>query len=171
MKPSNTYKYILILVGLLFLSFTIFLLVKTQRFFSQINTEISSELESENYEEDLSNISSISSIEGNAEFKFPPSSRDIYSYTTGLRDIYIQVRFTIDIEDLPKFIESTRCDLPLDDFMFSDVESSSIFSWWEVSKSRNLKRCSGVTDNFSQEVLVDMAHREFYVIYVTGSTH
>lgn len=173
MKSSNIYKHFLVvLIGVLVLTFIVFVLVQAQRAFFNIDTELPmSELESEIYEEDLINTSVISSIEGNAEFKFPPSSRDIYAYTTGLRDIYIQVRFTIDKEDLEEFIDNTRCNAPLEAFLFPDVETNVRFSWWEVSKSNHLQSCTGSSEHFSQEVLVDMTNQEFYVIYVSGGTH
>ena len=129
------------------------------------------ELEAEDYEKDLSNTSVISAIEGNAEFKFPPSSREIFAYTTGFRDIYIQTRFTIDKADLDKFIDSTRCDVSLTSLIVPVEKTTSQFDWWMLSDAKVVKGCTGSTEHFGQEVYVDMSDSEIYIIYARGGTH
>lgn len=172
MKLNNIYKYLLILIVFFVFTFSVFVLIKLQRIFSYEDMKTPmSEFESEIYEEDLSNISVISSIEGNAEFKFPPSSRDIYAYTTGLRDIFIQVRFAIDTNDLQRFIDSTKCNSDLQEIVASFEQTENQFDWWELSKSTELKMCSGSSENFGQEVYVDMSNLSFYIIYILGGTH
>jgi len=125
----------------------------------------------EEYSPDLSNRAVISSIEGNAEFKFPPSSRDIYAYTTGFRDIFIQTRFTMDATDLQEFVVSTRCDEPLKTLEIPLASSSSKFSWWKLSEAEKAEGCSGSTEHFGQMVYVDMTDPEIYIVYVEGGTH
>ena len=55
----------------------------------------------------------ISAIEGNAEIKVSPSAHEIDAYTTGLQDIFIMVRFSMDANELPEFMETTLCEQPL----------------------------------------------------------
>lgn len=130
-----------------------------------------SELESEEYSPDLSNTAMISGIEGNAEFKFPPSSREIYAYTTGFRDIFIQTRFTINAEELQELISTTRCDEPLRPVGKPAESSISKFDWWKIAEAKTLVGCSGSTENFGQMVFIDMTNSEEYIVYIEGGTH
>ena len=56
------------------------------------------------------NMPELLAIEGNAKIKFPPSAHEIHAYTTGLRDIYIMVRFSMSAGELPEFMTNTLCD-------------------------------------------------------------
>ena len=118
-----------------------------------------------------SNTSVISAIEGNAEFKFPPSSREIFAYTTGFRDIYIQTKFIIDKADLEEFVDSTRCEGPLSALTTPVEKMSSENDWWMLSNAKVIQGCTGSTENFGQEVYVDMTDSEIYIVYVRGGTH
>ena len=55
----------------------------------------------------------VSSIEGNAEIDLPSSAHGIYAYTTGLRDIFTRVRFSMNADELDEFMLSTLCQQPL----------------------------------------------------------
>jgi len=55
----------------------------------------------------------VSSIEGNAEIALPSSAHGIYAYTTGLRDIFTRVRFSMNADELDEFMLSTLCQQPL----------------------------------------------------------
>jgi hypothetical protein len=69
--------------------------------------------ESLSYQPVPTNIPEISAIEGNAEIKLPPSAHEIHAYTTGMRDIFIMVRFSMNASELPEFMDSTLCTQPL----------------------------------------------------------
>jgi hypothetical protein len=129
------------------------------------------------YQPALTNIPEIQAIEGNAEIKIPPSARDIYSYMTGVQEIFVMVRFTINADELPMFLESTLCDEPLQKVSPSSQPSHTFDQdWWEPNLAVELESCDGgrelsETTHFGQEILVDTTNSEYYIIYVTASMY
>jgi hypothetical protein len=119
----------------------------------------------------------IASLEGNAEIKLPSSAREIYAYTTGFQEIYIQVRFTMDAGELAVFLENTLCRAPLADISTSKLAAGSGDpSWWEPEKARHLETCQGVkayssTASARQTIYVDMTDPAVYIVYVSTSTY
>ena len=128
------------------------------------------------YQPVLTNVPEIEAIKGNAEIKFPPSAREIYSYTTGFQDIFITVRFTINAEELPMFLESTRCNGPLQKVSPSEqLSHSQGQSWWEPNLAGQLEKCDGSRSlspsaHLGQEIYVDATNSKYYIIYVMAST-
>jgi len=162
---------ILLVVCLLIPGFLFWELRDVFRAVNNLDTTPMAELEAEEYSPDLSNKAMISGIEGNAEFKFPPSARDIYAYTTGFQDIFIQTRFTIDADELQELISSTRCDGPLQSLKAPSGSSVSAFDWWKLSEAKTIMECSGSTEHFGQMVYVDVTNPEIYIVYIEGGTH
>ncbi len=111
----------------------------------------------------------ISSIEGNAEIKFPSSAHEIHAYTTGLQDIFIMVCFSMDASELTDFMKTTLCDQPLDNSLPQTVESN--FNWWVPDQARHAEQCSGEKDHSRQQVIIDMSDEDVYIIYVCTSTY
>jgi len=170
MKPKSSIALSLFLIICLLILGYIFWGLRV-RMANNINSTPLSELEAEEYTPDLNDKAIISGIEGNAEFKFPPSSRDIYAYTTGFQDIFIQTRFTIDSGELEELIMSTRCEKPLESSDAPFRNSISTFDWWEIGEAKIVMGCSGSTEHFGQMVYVDMTNPEMYIIYIEGGTH
>ena len=123
------------------------------------------------------NTYQIAAIEGNAEIKIPPSAREIYSYTTGFREISIMARFTIKADELSAFMENTLCKEPLHQISPSAQRNhSNDQTWWEPNLASHLEGCSSVkelspTAHVGQEILIDMTNPNNYIIYVSTSTH
>jgi hypothetical protein len=116
----------------------------------------------------------IAAIEGNAEIKIPPSAREIYSYTTGFREISIMARLTINAAELSAFMESTLCKEPLQQISPSTQSSNSNLTWWQPDRASHLEGCNSVrelspTAHVVQKVLVDMTNQNNYIIYVSTS--
>jgi hypothetical protein len=170
MKPKSLIVVFLsLIICLLILGFLLWKLRDVFKGVNNIDATPLSEFEAEEYSPDLGDKAMISGIEGNAEFKFPSSSRDIYAYTTGFQDIFIQTRFTIDAEELQEFISSTRCEEPLQRVSLGG--SSSKINWWKLSEAKTVMGCSGSTEHFGQMVYIDMTNPETYIVYVEGGTH
>ena len=87
---------VIAIIGCVFLIFWISSLLKDANPFTAYD-----------YQPVPTNTYQIAAIEGNAEIKIPPSAREIYSYTTGFREISIMVRFTINADELSAFMENT----------------------------------------------------------------
>jgi hypothetical protein len=171
MKPKSSFAIsLLLIVCLLIPGLILWSLQNEFQVLNNIDSTPLSEFEYEEYAPDLSNRTMISSIEANAEFKFPQSARDIYSYTTGLRDISIQTRFTINADELPVLISSTRCKEPLQSLKTPVDGSMSVFNWWKLAEAQVVMGCSGATENFGQMVYIDMSHPEIYIVYIEGGT-
>lgn len=171
MKPKSSFALFLFLIDCLLIPGLILWSLQNEfQAFSNVDPTPLSEFEYEEYAPDLSNGTMISRIEANAEFKFPPTARDIYSYTTGLRDISVQTRFTISVDELPVLISSTRCKEPLQSLETPVGGSMSVFNWWKLAEAKVVMGCSGATENFGQMVYIDMTYPEKYTVYIEGGT-
>jgi hypothetical protein len=114
----------------------------------------------------------LSAIEGNADIKFPPSAHEIYAYTTGMRDIFIMVRFSMQPSELSEFIDNTICNQPLSKSVPSSHEQvENDPDWWTPNKAQHLEECSGKEEHSRQHVLIDMTNEEVYIVYVSTSTY
>jgi hypothetical protein len=119
----------------------------------------------------------IAALEGNADIQLPTSAREIYAYTTGFQDIFIQVRFSMDATELAGFLENSLCRAPLQDISTSKPAAGSGGpSWWEPEKARHLEICNGAkelspTASTRQTIYVDMTDPAVYIIYVNTSTY
>ena len=134
------------------------------------STEIPVEsLESLSYQPVPTNMPELSAIEGNAEIQLPPSAHEIHAYTTGLRDIFIMVRFSMSASELPEFMDSTLCDQPLAKSTPQTLENR--FDWWVPNQAKYAEQCSGEKNHSHQQVIVDMSDEEVYIIYVSTSTY
>ncbi|HET6823392.1 MAG TPA: hypothetical protein VFH34_12150 [Anaerolineales bacterium] len=134
-------------------------------------TEIPSELEAFSYQPVPTNLPEIEAIEGNAEIKLPPSAREIHAYTTGLRDIFIMVRFSMDARELSEFMKSTLCDHPLAKSTTVQESSGNKFDWWVPDQAQYSEECNGEKGNSHQQVIVDMSNSEKFIVYVSTSTY
>jgi len=117
------------------------------------------------------NMPEISAIEGNAEIKLPPSAHEIHAYTTGLRDIFIMVRFSMNASELPDFMNSTLCEQPLAKSTTAFESSGNKFDWWAPDQAQYSEECSGEKGNSHQQVIVDMSNSEVFIVYVSTSTY
>ncbi len=128
--------------------------------------------EAHSYQPVLTDIPEISAIEGNADIKFPPSAHEIYAYTTGLRDIFIMVRFSMQSSELSEFMGNTLCNQSLSKSAPSSQEQlQNDPDWWTPNKAQHLEECSGEEGHSHQYVLIDMTNEEIYIVYVSTSTH
>jgi hypothetical protein len=135
-------------------------------------TEISVEsFESLSYQPVPTNIPELLAIEGNAEIKFPPSAHEIHAYTTGMRDIFIMVRFSLNASELSEFMKSTLCDQPLAQSTTLQELTGNNFDWWVPDQAQYAKECNGEKEHSHQQIIVDMSDKEVYIVYVSTSTY
>ncbi|MEP7136040.1 MAG: hypothetical protein ABI904_14010 [Chloroflexota bacterium] len=135
-------------------------------------TEIPVEsFESLSYQPIPTNMPEISAIEGNAEIKLPPSAHEIHAYTTGMRDIFIMVRFSMNSSELPEFIKSTLCDQPLARSTTLQESAGNNFDWWVPEQAQYAEECSGEKEHSHQQILIDMSDKDVYIIYVSTGTN
>jgi len=159
---ENQFFVRLVIIGLMFL-FSSCAVVEP--------TEIASELEAVSYQPVPTNMPEIEAIEGNAEIKLPPSAHEIYAYTTGLRDIFIMVRFSMDASELPEFMKSTLCDRPLAQSTAEQEASGNRFEWWVPDQAQYSEECNAEKGNSHQQIIIDMSNSEEYIVYVSTSTY
>jgi hypothetical protein len=144
---------------------TIFTTLKT-------TTEPVQEFEYKAFYPQLSEIEDISLIEGNANIIIPPSSQDIYVYTTGLREIDTQVRFSMKSSELSEFISSTLCTEPLEEFLPTPpTQEGRSFPWWIPDQALSSEKCYGENDYDHQLVIIDKSDAEIFIVYVSTSTY
>ena len=144
----------------------------TQVLKAQDEEEIVQEFSSCSYQAVPTDMPEILAIEGNAGIIFPDSTREVYAYTTGLRDIFVMARFEIDADELDVFVGSTLCSQALSiasEGAYQKLEGNP--SWWEPYKSTHLEECYGEAERSRQHILVDMTDTETYIVYVTTSTY
>ena len=117
-------------------------------------------------------VDDISMLEGNADFKFPPSAHEIYGYVTGFREVDTFVRFSMKASELPAFIKTTLCDKPLENFepTAEQKEQKDFLGWWKAYQAKTLQRCLGKSESANQAVFVDMTDPETYIVYIGDST-
>ena len=135
------------------------------------STEIAVEFEGSSYQAVPTNMPEILSIEGNAEIKLPPSAHEIYAYTSGMREIFIMVRFSMNASELPEFMESTLCDQPLAKSTELQNTLAERFEWWVPDQAEHAEVCSGKEEHSYQEIIVDMSDNDEYIVYVRTSTN
>ncbi len=124
------------------------------------------------YQSVPTDIYEINALEGNAEIKLPDSAREIYTYTTGFRDIFVMTRFEMHAYELPEFLDSTLCVQPLKSTspgLQDQLDSNP--SWWKPHQSKHLEECYGEDTHSHQHVLVDMTDSEIYIVYVSNSVY
>lgn len=110
-------------------------------------------------------------IEDNANIILPPSAREIYAYTTGFQDIFIQVRFSTNADELDEFMTSTLCQEPLRKIELEPSTYDGISGWWTPDQAEHLKGCTGNKDHSHQTVMVDMTDPSVYIVFVSNSTY
>ncbi|MGG6460918.1 MAG: hypothetical protein ACM3JQ_05770 [Candidatus Eiseniibacteriota bacterium] len=134
------------------------------------STEVPVELfESVTYQAVPTDMYEISAIEGNAVIKLPSSAHDIHAYTTGMRDISILVRFSMDAKELHDFIKITLCDHPMVHTLPQKVETK--FYWWVPDQATDLEQCSGENERSHQQVIIDISDEDEYIVYIRTSTY
>ena len=110
-------------------------------------------------------------VESNASFRFPPSARDIYTYTTGFRDISVQVRFSMNPGELDEFLAGTLCQEPLQEIEVSPLApSSETAEWWTPDQANRLQGCTGRNDHSYQRVMVDLTDPAVFTVFVITLT-
>jgi len=117
------------------------------------------------------NMPEISAIEGNVEIKLPPSAHEIHAYTTGMRDIFIMVRFSMKASELPGFMNSTLCDQPLVQSTPRPAAAGNNFDWWIPEQAQYAEECSGTKEHSHQQIIIDMSDKDEYIVYVSTSTN
>jgi len=127
--------------------------------------------ESLSYQPVPTNMPEISAIEGNAEIKLPPSAHEIHAYTTGMRDIFIMVRFSMNASELPEFMDSTLCNQPLANSPGLQETVEDRFDWWIPDQAKYAESCSGEKEHSHQQIIVDMSDESVYIVYVSTSTY
>jgi hypothetical protein len=113
----------------------------------------------------------LSAIEGNAEIKLPPSAHEIHAYTTGMRDIFIMVRFSMNASQLPEFMDSTLCKEPLVNLPELQETIEDRFDWWNPDQAEYAEACSGKKEHSHQQIIIDMSDKDVYIVYVSTSTN
>lgn len=159
-----------LLLGVILLVFVIGYI--TLYFYANSESDGFQEFEADSYMAFPTDIYEITAIEGNANITIPPSAHDIYSYTSGFRDIFTMVRFSMNPNDLPPFLQSTLCSQSLSPINPPiQLESAAYPSWWLLHKADLLKKCSGENDHSHQTIQIDMTDPANYIVYVSTSTY
>lgn len=135
------------------------------------NTEIPVEGVAFTYQPVPTNMPELLAIEGNAEIKFPPSTHEIYAYTTGLRDIDIRVRFSMNASELSEFMNNTICNQPLEKTEEIQNLPENNSDWWTPEKAEYSEECYGEKGFSHQHIIIDMSDQEVYIVYVSTSTN
>jgi hypothetical protein len=135
-------------------------------------TEIPVEsFESLSYQPVPTNMPELSAIEGNAEITLPSSAHEIHAYTTGMRDIFIRVRFSMNASELSEFMDSTLCDQPLAKSTALQETTGNRFDWWVPNQAKYAEECSGEKEHSHQQIIIDMSDEAVYIVYVSTSTY
>jgi hypothetical protein len=113
-----------------------------------------------------------SHIEANADVVLPLSAHDVFFYTTGFREIFTKLRFSMSATELDEFLNSTQCQEPLR-WIKSGPESDSdgTSEWWTSQQARYLKGCTGNKEHSHQAIMVDVTDARVYVVFVATSTY
>jgi hypothetical protein len=125
----------------------------------------------ESYQPVPTNMPELSAIEGNAEIKFPSTAHEIHAYTTGVRDIFIMVRFSMDSSELSEFMDDTLCDQPLVKSAISQQPSENNFDWWVPDHAKYSEECYGEKGFSHQQIIIDMSDPEVFIVYVSTSSN
>jgi hypothetical protein len=135
-------------------------------------TEIPVELfESVSYQPVPTNMPELLAIEGNAEIRLPPSAHEIHAYTTGMRDIFIMVRFSMNASELSEFMSNTLCDQPLSKSTVLQKTVENKFDSWVPDQAKHSEGCSGEKERSHQQIIIDMSDKDVYIVYVSTSTY
>ncbi len=134
-------------------------------------TEIPVEGVAFTYQPVPTNMPEILAVEGNAEIKFPPSAHEIYAYTTGIQDIDIRVRFSMNADELSEFLNNTICSLPLVKTEVTQNLPENNSDWWIPEKAKYSEECYGEKAFSQQHIIIDMSDQEVYIVYVSTSTN
>ena len=135
------------------------------------STEIPVEGVAYTYQPVPTNMPELSAVEGNAEIKFPPSAHEIYAYTTGIRDIDIRVRFSMNASELSEFMINTICNQPLEKVEVVQNLTENNSEWWIPEKAKYSEECYGEKGFSHQQIIIDMSDQEVYIVYVRTSTN
>jgi hypothetical protein len=113
-----------------------------------------------------------SHIEANADVALPLSAHDVYFYTTGFREIFTKLRFSMSAAELDDFSNSTQCQEP-PRWMEPGPESGSdgTSEWWTPQQASYLKGCTGNKEHSHQTIMVDVTDARVYVVFVATSTY
>jgi hypothetical protein len=119
----------------------------------------------------LDDEATISLIEGNASFIFPPSATNINMKHEGFREIFVQTRFNMSADELPTFLDGTLCEQPpTTTDPSAQGESLDSLSWWRPMDAQTLLECSGVSETTHQRILFDTTDPDTYIVYVSAGT-
>jgi hypothetical protein len=135
------------------------------------STEIPVEGVAFTYQPVPTNMPELLAVEGNAEIKFPPSAHEIYAYTTGIQDIDIRVRFSMNASELSEFMNNTICNQPLEKTEAIQNLSDNNSDWWIPEKAEYSEECYGEKEFSHQHIIIDMSDQEVYIVYVSTSTN
>lgn len=135
------------------------------------SSEIPAEFESISYQPVPTDMAEISAIEGNGNIELPASAHEIHAYTTGLRDIFIMVRFSMNASELVEFMSSTLCDYPLASSAVPKETVESQFDWWVPEQASYSEGCFGAKGHSHQQITIDMSDKDVYIVYVSTSTY
>lgn len=125
---------------------------------------------SRGYYPSLPDGDALSWIESNVEIEFPPSAYDIYTYSTGLQELFTKVRFSMSADELNEFLESTLCQEPLKDIEPEQLPSSvGTTDWWTPDQAEHLESCTGRKDHSHQTIIIDMTTPDVYIVFVSTS--
>jgi len=127
--------------------------------------------ESLSYQPVPTNMPEISAIEGNAGIKLPRSAHEIHAYTTGMRDIFIMVRFSMNASELPEFMDITLCNQPLANTRGVQETEEDRFDWWVPDQAEYAEVCSGEKEHSRQQIIIDMSNKDVYIVYVSTGTY
>ncbi len=135
------------------------------------STEIPVEGVAFTYQPIPTNMPEILAVEGNAEIKFPPSAHEIYAYTTGIQDIDIRVKFSMNAGELSEFLNNTICNLPLVKTEVTQNLPENNSDWWIPEKAKYSEECYGEKEFSHQHIIIDMSDQEVYIVYVSTGTN
>ncbi|NOK62296.1 MAG: hypothetical protein GFH27_549331n35 [Chloroflexi bacterium AL-W] len=106
-------------------------------------------------------------IESIARITLPPSADDLHAQLQGFQDNLIHVRFTMNADELPQFLASSRCPslTPATDIPFQESITPDT-TWWTPETAQTFETCNDFVDGIGQTIMVDMTESQSYQVYV-----
>lgn len=108
-------------------------------------------------------------IEDLAQFKLPPSYRNLKSFCVGMQGYGADASFEMNPSELNAFITTTKVSLPLFNETSPDIKISNDGLNKKASQMDSYLYGKYETFEFTQEILIDTSDSKRYVVHIIAS--